>query len=147
MRNDCVVHLSRRTDYAFRLLILLAVDQERTSSVADAARRLHLSSHHLAKIVQELARTGVVETLRGRSGGVRLTDEGLDTPIGDIVRALEPLDLVECFDRRDNACRLTPGCGLSRILEAGLDAFLAELDAHTLRDLCPRPVRLRRILA
>ncbi len=145
-RNSCVVHLSRRTDYSFRLLILLGTDADRTVPVSEVASRLELSSHHLAKIVQDLGRAEVVETVRGRTGGVRLTPTGLATSVGDVVRALEPLELVECSSPEANACRLTPACRLRSILRRSLDAFLAELDAHTVADLCARPAKLRRLL-
>lgn len=147
MRNACVVRLSRRTDFAFRLLILLGLDADRTLSISEASRRLGLSSNHLAKIVQDLSHVGAVETVRGRSGGVRLTEDGLAMHIGALVRRLEPLNLVECFDAATDTCRLSPGCSLRGMLERAKDAFLAELDDHTVADLCTRPTRLRRLLA
>ena len=141
------MHFSRRTDYSFRLLILLGLDPDRTLSIADAASQLQISSNHLAKVAQDLAHAGVVETVRGRSGGVRLTEQGLATTVGDVVRALEPLDLVECFDPERNSCRLSPACQLSGALDAALQAFLTTLDDRTIADLCARPVKLRRLLA
>lgn len=147
MRNNFAMHLSRRTDFSFRLLILLGVDADRTVSVGDAARRLGVSSNHLAKIAQELAQAGIVDTVRGRSGGVRLTAEGLEMSVGDVVRALESLDLVECFDGERNGCRLTPACRLAEILDAGMEAFLGTLDEYTVADLCTKPTKLRRLLA
>lgn len=140
------MHLSRRTDYAFRFLMVLGVDADRTLPIAEAAGRLGLSSNHLAKITQDLAHAGIVETVRGRAGGVRLTEHGLHTTIGDIVRALEPLAIVECFDEASDTCRLSPSCRLSGILDAAVEAFLERLDAHTVADLCARPTRLRRLL-
>lgn len=147
MRNDFAVHLSRRTDFSFRLLILLGVDADRTVSVGEAALRLGVSGNHLAKIAQDLAHAGVVETVRGRSGGVRLTAEGLETSVGDVVRALESLDLVECFNSERNGCRLTPACGLAKILDSAMEAFLGTLDEYTVADLCTKPIKMRRLLA
>jgi Rrf2 family nitric oxide-sensitive transcriptional repressor len=147
MRNNFGVQLSRRTDFSFRLLILLGVDADRTVSVAEAAQRLGVSSNHLAKIAQELAKAGIVETVRGRSGGVQLTQEGLEMSVGDVIRTLESLDLVECFDAERNACRLTPACRLAEILDAAMDAFLDTLDGYTVADLCAKPTKLRRLLA
>lgn len=141
------MRLSRRTDFSFRLLILLGVDADRTVPIAEAAQRLGVSGHHLAKVAQELAQAGIVETVRGRSGGVHLTAEGLRTSIGDVVRALEPLDLVECFDPSRNECRLTPACRLAPMLESAVQAFVRTLDAHTVGDLCSKPTTLRRLLA
>ncbi len=146
MRNSFAVHLSHKTDVAFRLLILLGVDADQTVSVGEAADRLQVSSHHLSKIAQELAHVGVVDTVRGRSGGVRLTPEGLATRVGDVVRALEPLNLVECFDADRNTCRLTPSCTLAGVLEAAVEAFLSSLDEYVVSDLCAKPTQIRRLL-
>lgn len=146
-RNDFVVHLSRRTDFSFRLLILLGADPDRTVTVTEAAQQLGISSNHLAKVVQDLAHAGIVETVRGRSGGVRLTPEGLDTSVADVVRFLEPLDLVECFDPKRNECRLAPACHLARLLESATGAFMDALDGYTVGDLCIKPTKLRRLLA
>ena len=141
------MQFTRRTDYSFRLLILLGLDPDQTLPVADAASQLGVSSNHLAKVAQDLAHAGIVETVRGRSGGVRLTALGLATTVGDVVRTLEPLDVVECFDPEGNTCRLSPACRLSGALDDALRAFLAALDDHTIADLCARPVKLRRLLA
>ena len=146
VRNNFGVRLSRRTDYSFRLLILLGIDSDRTVPLSDAAARLGVSSNHLAKIAQELAHAGIVETVRGRNGGVRLTEHGLSMRVGDVVRALEPVDLVECFDAEANTCRLSPSCRLASILEDAGEAFLASLDAYRVSDLCSKPAKLRRLL-
>lgn len=141
------MQFSRRTDYSFRLLMLLGLDPDRTVSVAEAAGQLGVSSNHLAKVAQDLAHAGIVETVRGRTGGVRLTAQGLATTVGDVVRMLEPLEVVECFDAEGNSCRLAPACRLSGAIDAALQAFLTSLDDQTIGDLCARPVKLRRLLA
>ncbi len=138
--------LSLRCDYGFRLLTVLALEPQEALSVADAASKLKVSSNHLAKLVQDLARLEFVETIRGRGGGVRLHAAALDRTLGDVVRALEPLELVECFDPETNTCVLTGGCRLHGILDQARRAFLEELDQHTVADLVQRRSRLRRLV-
>jgi Rrf2 family nitric oxide-sensitive transcriptional repressor len=56
--------------------------------------------------------------------------------IGDVVRASETdFRLVECFDKRTNACTLTPSCRLSHLFDAALQAWFRELDGATLADM------------
>lgn len=55
--------------------------------------------------------------------------------IGEIVRALEPMDLVECFDPARNECTLGPTCRLKKALEKAMSAFFETLDEYTLADL------------
>ena len=125
----------------------MGLDPDRTLSLSEAAGRIGVSGNHLEKIAQDLVRAGVVESVRGRSGGVRRTAGSLDTTVGDVVRSVASLTLVECFDPTNDTCRLSPPCRLNKVLDAALDAFLATLDEVTVAELCARPTKLRRLLA
>lgn len=139
--------LTHRTEYALRLLILLAVQDEANGPVAvpEAARRLRLSSHHLAKVAQDLGRIGLVHSTRGRSGGLQLAAAARQRPLGTIVRELEPVMLAECF-ASDGKCVLSSACKLAGALQEAGDAFFEALDRYTLDDLVQRPSRLRQLL-
>ncbi len=126
--------------------MLLGLEGSTAVSVSIAAERLEVSQHHLAKVVQALAHAGVVETVRGRGGGVRLVPDADEFTVGSIVRALEPMTLVECFDSERSRCGLQPACRLAPMLDRAVEAFLASLDAHTLGELWSRPRRLRVLL-
>src|SRR3546814_8448930 len=80
------------------------------------------------KVVNELARAGYVESVRGRSGGIRLGRSPEEINIGAVIRHTEDgFDLLDC----DN-CIVAPACGLTGILRQALGAFLCVLDAYTL---------------
>lgn len=140
--------LTSRTEYALRLLMLLALQAGDGAPVPvpEAARRLGLSAHHLAKVAQDLRALDLVEATRGRSGGLRLAASARTRTLGTIVRELEPLSLAECFDPSSNTCVLMPACRLAGILKEAGQAFFDALDAYTLDDLVMRPSRLRRLL-
>lgn len=140
--------LTRRTELALRLLMFLALqaDDADPFAVPEAAARLRVSAHHLAKVAQDLVQLGVVETVRGRAGGLRLRPSARQRRIGEIVRALEPVVLAECFEGGAEACVLAPGCRLAGALQAASDAFFAALDEHTIADVVSRPTRLHRLL-
>lgn len=139
--------LTHRTEYALRLLMLLALeDGADPVAVPEAARRLRLSTHHLAKVAQDLAGLGLVETLRGRTGGLRLPRSARRRKLGTIVRQLEPVVLAECFGPDPDACVLTGACRLAGVLRQAGDAFFAALDRYTIADLVARPTSLRRLL-
>ena len=55
--------------------------------------------------------------------------------IGDLVRQLEEMTLVECFDRSSNRCVITGPCALRSVLHQAREQFLAVLDSQTLEDL------------
>src|SRR3546814_6746744 len=60
------------TDYSIRVLLYLGTRPARLCSIAEVARGYDVSQNHLMKVVNELARAGYVEPVRGRSGGIRL---------------------------------------------------------------------------
>lgn len=91
------------------------------------------------KVVQQLGELGWVETVRGRNGGLRLAEQTNALTVGEIVRATESdFALVGCFpdqhgERR--GCVITAQCRLRGALEAARNAFLAELDRHTIGEV------------
>ena len=64
--------LTTFTDFGLRALILLADRKGEILSAAAIADHFHVSRHHMAKVLQELASTGYLEGIRGAQGGVRL---------------------------------------------------------------------------
>jgi Rrf2 family nitric oxide-sensitive transcriptional repressor len=132
------MRLSEYTDYTLRVLMYCARHRERLVTIAELADQHGLSKGHLMKVVNDLARQGLIETTRGRGGGLRLSKEPATIRIGDVVRASETdFRLVECFDASTNACSLTPACRLKHVFETALRAFFEALDGATLADLTP----------
>jgi Rrf2 family nitric oxide-sensitive transcriptional repressor len=92
------------------------------------------------KIVNDLARQGVLETTRGRGGGLRLLKPAAKIRVGDVVRAAETdFRLVECFDPATDHCTLTPACRLKGVLGQALAACFAVLDGVTLDAIAGPP--------
>lgn len=139
------MQLQQKTDYALRLLILLALEPEQPVSVARVASLYGLSEHHLAKIAQRLRDLELVTTTRGRTGGLRLARAPEAIEVGAVVRAFEDRPLVECFDPRGD-CAIGGGCVLRRALAEAQARFLEVLDGYTLADLVARPAPLQRAL-
>ena len=140
------MRLTRHTDYALRLLMLLALEPDRVHTIEEVARRYGISRNHLMKITQTLAQAGFVESLRGRGGGLRLGGSVESINLGAVVRATEDgFELVECFDLARNHCLVSSACGLRGPLEEALHAFLGVLDRYSLGDLVRNPATFRRM--
>jgi Rrf2 family nitric oxide-sensitive transcriptional repressor len=128
------MRLTRFTDYNLRTLMYLGVRDDSLVSIADVARAYRVKENHLTKVVARLARLGLVETVRGRQGGLRLARPPAQIRVGEVVRATEDnLAIAEYF--ASTTCSLTGACELELGLHEGLDAFLAVLDRYTLHDL------------
>jgi Rrf2 family nitric oxide-sensitive transcriptional repressor len=140
------MRLTRFTDYALRSLIFLGLRGEAGGRIREIALHYDISEHHLTKVIQELARAGFVQTLRGRGGGLRLARAPEAIGVGAVVRALEEdLTLVECFVA-GSSCVIRRSCGLKGVLGEALAAFMAVLDRYTLADLLGPEAQLRKAL-
>jgi Rrf2 family nitric oxide-sensitive transcriptional repressor len=130
------MRLSEYTDYTLRVLMYCAVHRERLVTIGELAEHHRLSKNHLMKVVNDLARQGLLETIRGRGGGLRLLAEPETIRIGDVVRATETdFRLVECFDATTNVCTLSPSCRLKHLFDDALAGYFKALDGATLADV------------
>ncbi len=130
------MRLSDYTDYTLRVLMFCALNPERSVTIADLAESHAVSKNHLMKIVNALSRQGLLQTTRGRGGGLRLLKPAADICIGDVVRQTETdFRMVECFDASYNTCTLTEYCQLKQVFKTALQSYLAELDKVTLADV------------
>jgi len=130
------MRLTEHTDYALRLLMYLGSNGGRLATAGEVAAVHGMSHHHLTKVVNELGHAGFVETVRGRSGGIRLARPAADIMVGDVVRHTEPdFHVVACLDGRARACPLAPACVLKGALCRATACFLESLDGIALSSL------------
>lgn len=130
------MRLTSFTDYGLRMLMRMASEPARAFSTADLAEEFGLSRNHLAKIVQRLARAGVVDTRRGGGGGAILARPAEEIRLGVLIGVLEEGQaLVECFNASGGACTLDGCCRLKARLRSAEMAFLKDLDRSTLADI------------
>jgi Rrf2 family nitric oxide-sensitive transcriptional repressor len=132
------MRLTQWTDYTLRVLMYCADSQQRDQlvTISEIADSHSISRSHLTKVVHQLGAQGLLETTRGRGGGMRLSRPAKDIMLGDVVRQTETdFALVECFEASSNQCGLTAQCRLKTVLHQATHSFLAVLDGVTLADL------------
>ncbi|MEM0900095.1 MAG: iron-responsive transcriptional regulator RirA [Pseudomonadota bacterium] len=128
--------LTKQTDYAFRILMFCAAGGSRLSRVADIAKAYGASEAFLFKILQRLVEGGTVETVRGRSGGIRLAKPAASITLADVVRLTEDnLSVADCDDNPESDCPLLENCRLTSALIEAKRAFFAVLERYTIDDL------------
>lgn len=141
------MHLNRSTDFALRVLLVLAVEPERVVSATEISQGFGISTHHVRSVAKTLVQQGWVVGQRGQGGGLRLAVSPDQLRVGQVVRALEDLDLLECFQRETDQCVISPACKLKAALREALLEFARALDRYTLADLVAgRAGRLRKLL-
>jgi Rrf2 family transcriptional regulator, nitric oxide-sensitive transcriptional repressor len=142
------MHLTQFSDYSMRLVLYLACHPERLVSVEEVGQAYGISRHHLVKVVQTLTDLEVIESQRGRGGGMRLAKHPSEINVGWLVRRTEPhFNLVECFDDETNTCPISPVCGLKGALHRAQQAFLGVLDEYNLEHFQSRRADLVILLA
>jgi Rrf2 family nitric oxide-sensitive transcriptional repressor len=139
------VHFTVFTDYAFRVLIYLALEPGRRVTINDIAESYCISKNHLMKVANLLAQAGVINASRGPNGGLELARQANEIMVGDIVRLTEDsFQPVECF-RADNQCIISPACGLKVALGEALQAFNDVLDNYSVQDLIEKKGQLKKL--
>lgn len=130
------MRLTSFTDYTLRVLLHLAGNDGTQFTIQEMADLHHISKNHLMKVVCALGQAGFVETVRGRKGGFRLGRPATAIRIGEVVRMAEAdFHMAECFGGGGGNCAMGPACGLKHVLARATDAYLDELDRHTLASL------------
>ncbi len=130
------MRLTTFTDYTLRVLMFLALERDRLVTIPELASAFDVSENHLMKVVHQLARSGVVESVRGKGGGVRLARAPDEIRIGEIVRRSEgDTPIVECLSGDPGGCVIDRACKLKGALLVAFEALYDSLDGHTLADL------------
>lgn len=127
------MQLTRFTDYGLRSLIYLAsLPEGELSSISQVTAMFGVSRNHMVKIINKLGQEGYIHTVRGKNGGICLGKPAKEIRIGEVVQVMEPLQVVNCSPE---FCHITPACRLKGALASAKEAFLAELNKHTLQDM------------
>jgi Rrf2 family nitric oxide-sensitive transcriptional repressor len=129
------MRLNQASDFALRILMLLATEDE-PLTVEAVATRLQLVKSHVMKIVARLGQAGLVDAQRGRNGGLALGRPAQRISVGEVVRLIEAdFAIVECMRQGKSNCTYAPRCALKGVIHDATDAFLEVLDSHDLASL------------
>ena len=109
--------LQQNTRLALISLLEFAADPQRQIPAAEIAQKYDVSSHHLAKVLAELSRVGMVQSVRGVGGGYRFTGNARRLTLMDVISRFEDMQPVE-----GNHAEVTP-------VGQALNSVLSEIDA------------------
>ena len=129
--------ISTRGRYALRVMVDLAENSaDGYIAMKDVAQRQEISLKYLERILPLLVKGNLIEGVRGKGGGYRLTRDPADYRVGDILRLTEEeLAPVACLACNASPCKRRAECR-TLPLWAELDRRIsAYLDSVTLADL------------
>jgi Rrf2 family protein len=131
-----MLRLSRKADYALIALKHLAQRGQTDSlSAADIAASYGISTPLLAKVLQRLAKKGLVVARHGSSGGYTLARDPASITALDVVEAIDgPMSITSCMTRRGE-CDHLPNCTVRDPLRRVNDTVLQVLHEVTLSQL------------
>ncbi len=102
--------LSRKGEYAIRLVLHLAANPGKVCTTAEIAKIQDIPSAFLKKIIQDLRPSGFVVSAKGQKGGILLNVSPENISVSDVIQAVEgPLFLNVCLVRK-GACSRDEVC-------------------------------------
>ena len=129
--------ITRASEYAILSLILLSAAKKPLDSET-LSRELSISKSFLAKILQSLAKVGILKSFKGVNGGFTLNKSPIDISMLEVMSCVEgkapavfecaPSEN-KCPAEKANICSIWP---FLNKLQGKIDSFLAEL---TLADI------------
>jgi Rrf2 family protein len=114
------MRLQKNTSLALYSVLEFARTPERHIAAAEIAEKYDISAHHLAKVLAELARSGILASVRGAGGGYRFTGNA---------KRLTLMDIIQMFEEFDDAAPPQAGEGATPV-EIALGSVLSEIDAN-----------------
>jgi Rrf2 family protein len=130
--------LSQTVEYALRTVVHLAANAPESSTTAQLAEATRVPAAYLSKVVQSLARAGIVHSQRGSGGGVSFSADAEKLTVLDIVNVVDPV-------QRIKTCPLglvTHGkklCPLHRRMDAALAQMEQAFGSTTLAEVLADP--------
>ena len=115
------MRLQVNTTLALYSVLEFAANPQRHIPAAEIADKYGVSPHHLAKVLAELARAGIVESARGVGGGYRFCANARRMTLMDVIQLFEDFAPPASHRRDGNANAATP-------VDRALDAVLSEID-------------------
>ena len=129
--------LSKRTVYGIRAALLMASQRGQASYLParEISSRLGISYHYLPKVLQELTRAGITQSLRGPNGGVALARSPGDITLTEIIAAIEGHHTPVACPLADEACSTADPCEFCRRWSLARNHVDALFDETTLADV------------
>lgn len=136
-----MLRLSKKADYALLALSYMAVPGQRpTVSAREVSERHDIPLELLAKVLQRLARRGVLTSVQGMNGGYRLARAAGEISVAQVVEAIDgPLTLTACADAASD-CDQFHKCSIRDPLHRIRERIASALSTCSIEELATEAV-------
>jgi Rrf2 family protein len=129
-----VLKISEAAALALHTMVYLAEKEGNQVSTKEIANAISRSEFHLSKVLQRLARAGLVQSVRGPRGGFVLSDKGPQVSLLEIYEAIEgPVDMNPCILGSPMCCRTS--CIMGNLVQSVNQQFQEYMGSTKLVDL------------
>jgi Rrf2 family protein len=129
------MEITRRTDYAIRLIAALANNEAKPLSVRDAALAQDVPYAFARSIQHDLVLAGVVSSIRGAAGGMLLACDPQDLTLLDLIEALQgPISVAVCATEK-NWCHREEDCVFHPVWEGANDILRDYFSSVSIKEL------------
>ena len=131
-----MLRLTKKADYGLMALKYLAEQRDGSAhSAKDIAEAYHIPPQLLAKILQTLAKAGLLVSHAGTNGGYALSRGATEITAFEVIRAIDgPLFITSCITIH-GACDLTSTCTIKEPLRKVNDSIKELLSGIHIADL------------
>lgn len=138
---------SRSAEYAIRAFVHLAqIPDGRFAMVKQIAQQEQIPAHFLAKILQQLARKGLLRSSKGPTGGFTLRVPAEKISLRDIVDALDGMSEYQKCASGLAECNDDMPCGMHDSWKALRSRIIEYLERTTIADVARALEEKRRLL-
>ena len=138
-----MIKLSKKADYGLMALQYMAglqhheLSHSRFANTKEIAEEYHIPSELLAKVLQSLAKNGLVESHNGPKGGYLLARHAREITIAQVLEAIEgPLGIMDCSHETEGLpCSQQEHCTIRTPLLKLQDSIFQLLSNMTLQDM------------
>lgn len=125
-----MLRLSKKAEYSIiALKHMLNQPSGTVTRAREIARTYNIPSEIMAKILQRLARKGIVQSCQGAKGGYTLLKAGDKISLVDIVETVEdPVSIVNCMGETNCNCMQLDNCNIRdpfKIIQKQFEFFLS----------------------
>ncbi len=128
--------LNRLTDYAVVVMTQMAAKNGDVRKASKIAQDTGVPLPTVAKILNALAKSGLVASHRGATGGYTLSRDAAEISVSQIIQALEgPIALTACVDGTEESCDVEALCPMRGNWNRVNSAIREALESVTLAEM------------